>query len=202
VGKLRASKFGNGFAEWIEKNWRDLEKNPKLQPKAAEGAPAAEAGSGSDGSGNKGGEDEGASKQDKEPENSKSTEEIIAERQAVAQKFYEKQGWDQTKIARHMKGIDFTQPVEVTTLEPGTQVSQWQAPGDPQGNYYTPPGSDPGTLGINPAGKTETVYTVKKPVQVLQSTAADIADWKGSGSVWKGGSTQYCTTDGSAFGQP
>jgi hypothetical protein len=31
VGKLRASKLGGGFADWVDKNWRDLVKNPKLQ---------------------------------------------------------------------------------------------------------------------------------------------------------------------------
>ena len=49
VGKLRASKFGDGFADWVEKNWKDLEKNPKLQPKEAPAppqAPAAEEGGG------------------------------------------------------------------------------------------------------------------------------------------------------------
>ena len=35
VGRLRASKFGNGFADWVEKNWRDLRDNPKLKPKEA-----------------------------------------------------------------------------------------------------------------------------------------------------------------------
>ena len=57
VGKLRASKFGNGFSDWIEKNWRDLQKNPKLQPRAAASpsqAPAAAAeGGGSGGGGGK-----------------------------------------------------------------------------------------------------------------------------------------------------
>lgn len=33
VGKLRASRFDDGFADWVEKNWQDLEKNPKLQAK-------------------------------------------------------------------------------------------------------------------------------------------------------------------------
>jgi hypothetical protein len=49
VGKLRASKFGDGFGDWVEKNWKDLEKNPKLQPKEAPAppqAPAAEEGGG------------------------------------------------------------------------------------------------------------------------------------------------------------
>lgn len=55
VGKLRASKFGDGFADWVEKNWRDLEKNPKLQPPAAAPPPppagAAEAAEGAGGKG-------------------------------------------------------------------------------------------------------------------------------------------------------
>jgi hypothetical protein len=31
VGKLRASKFGSGFADWVRSNWRNLVKDPKLQ---------------------------------------------------------------------------------------------------------------------------------------------------------------------------
>jgi hypothetical protein len=56
VGRLRASKFDNSFVDWIEKNWRDLQKNPKLQPKAA--ASSSGAGSGEaaeDGGGGPGG---------------------------------------------------------------------------------------------------------------------------------------------------
>src|SRR5437764_1672049 len=33
VGKLRASRLGAGFADWVESNWRDLMKDPRLQPK-------------------------------------------------------------------------------------------------------------------------------------------------------------------------
>lgn len=57
VGKLRVSKFGDGFADWIEKNWRDLEKNPKLQPKqvAPPPAPAAAAEGASSGGAKSGG---------------------------------------------------------------------------------------------------------------------------------------------------
>jgi hypothetical protein len=38
AGRLRASKFGDGFAKWIEDNWEDLKKNPKLQAKGKQGA--------------------------------------------------------------------------------------------------------------------------------------------------------------------
>lgn len=33
VSKLQASRLGADFANWVEKNWRDLVENPKLRPK-------------------------------------------------------------------------------------------------------------------------------------------------------------------------
>jgi peptidoglycan hydrolase-like protein with peptidoglycan-binding domain len=134
-----------------------------------------------------------------EEESKRSPEELIAQRKATALKFYRSTGWPEEKIAAHMKGIDFSKPVEVTTLKPGTTVSQWQRPGAPQGNYYAPPGTDPATLGIDTAGRVETQYVVKQSVQVLKSTAADMPDWNGSGATYRGGGTQLFTTDGSAF---
>ena len=135
-----------------------------------------------------------------EPKESRpSPEEIVAQRKAAALDFYRSKGWPEEKIASHMKGIDFSKPVEVTTLKPGTVMSQWQKPGAPQGNYYTPPGTDPATLGIDTAGRVETQYVVKEPVQALQSTAADVPDWRGSGVTYQGGGSQYFTTDGSSF---
>ena len=38
VSKLRASRLGDGFATWIEKNWKDLISNTRLRPKALAGA--------------------------------------------------------------------------------------------------------------------------------------------------------------------
>jgi hypothetical protein len=127
-------------------------------------------------------------------------EEIVAQRRALADGFYRSKGWPDRRIAPHLQGIDFSKPVEVTTLKPGTVVSQWQLPGSPPGNYYAPPGTDPATLGIDTVGKVETQYVIKEPVQVLKSTAADIPDWKGSGVTFQGGGTQYFTTDGTRFG--
>jgi len=41
VGKLRSSKFGGRFATWVEENWRDIVKNPRLKeaqaPRPSEG---------------------------------------------------------------------------------------------------------------------------------------------------------------------
>jgi hypothetical protein len=44
VGKLRASKLGDGFADWVQKNWRSLTENPKLKPETT--SPESAAGSG------------------------------------------------------------------------------------------------------------------------------------------------------------
>jgi hypothetical protein len=53
VGKLRTSKFGGRFAEWVESNWRDLVKNPRLKeaqtPGPSEGTGGAGTGAGSPG---------------------------------------------------------------------------------------------------------------------------------------------------------
>ena len=35
VGRLRGSRLGAGFADWVDKNWRNLSENPKLKPKPA-----------------------------------------------------------------------------------------------------------------------------------------------------------------------
>lgn len=40
VGKLKASKIGAGFAEWVERNWRGLVDEPKLRTEKADGGGA------------------------------------------------------------------------------------------------------------------------------------------------------------------
>jgi len=45
VGKLKASKIGTDFAEWVQRNWRGLLDEPKLQPEGSM-ARAAAAGEG------------------------------------------------------------------------------------------------------------------------------------------------------------
>lgn len=130
-----------------------------------------------------------------------SLEELIAQRKAVAQDFYRSQGWPQERIAAHMKGIDFTKPVEVVPLDPGTVLTQYQNPGAPQGDYYALPGTDPATLGIDAAGRVPANYVVSgdAPVQALRSTASDVLDWKGSGTTFKGGATQFFTPDSASI---
>src|SRR5215472_1886719 len=52
------------------------------------------------------------------------------------------------------------------------------------------PGTDPNTLGIRAGGRVESLYVSREPVQVLQSTAADIPAWDGSGVTYPGGGIQ------------
>src|SRR5690606_7842305 len=59
----------------------------------------------------------------------------------------------------HLGGIDFSRPVEVQTLREGTVVYQWQAPGAPQGSYFSPsPTARPTDIGISSVGVRPEVY--------------------------------------------
>lgn len=123
-------------------------------------------------------------------------------RMKVAREFYEKAGFSQERTADHLKGIDFSKPVEVVTLEPSAKVIQYQRTGHNFGNYLAPPGTEASALGVNPAGRVATTYEVTRPVQVLRSTAAPVEDiWSAPGEVFKanGGGIQYFTTESSAF---
>ena len=130
---------------------------------------------------------------------------------ATAQDFYAAQGWPQERIDSHMAGIDLAKPVTSTTLPTGTQLSQWQVPGGPQGNYFAPPATQPGELGISPVGydpalgavsKVQTNYVSTEPTQALSSTAAPVNDtWSNpySTAETSGGGQQYFVPSKSSF---
>lgn len=137
---------------------------------------------------------------------------LIAKRKQDAREFYALQGFPAHKIDSHLAGIDFSKPVEVVTLPKGTTVTQYQAPGQPQGTYYANPGTPAGQLGINPNSQSsggvvprdQSTYVVQEDVQVLRSTAASITDtWSVPGKpyVAEGGGIQYFTTSSNAFGK-
>ena len=120
----------------------------------------------------------------------------IASRQAVAQQFYLSAGFTDAQIASHIQGIDFSQPVEVTTLPQGTQLVQYQIPGNPTGNYFAPVGTPANTLGIYTSGLEGTGYSVSQSIIGLRSTAASTVDtWSMRGVGWniqvQGGGAQY-----------
>ena len=126
--------------------------------------------------------------------------ELIAQRRALARRFYEEQGFPPDKINGHLNGIDFSKPVEVVPLKKGTVLEQWNF-GSYQGDYYTLPGTDPRTLGI-PMERTNNVtglieqrtvrqFVVQEDVQALRSTAGNI-DWPPYGTL-NGGGQQFMT---------
>ncbi|HEX7839547.1 MAG TPA: polymorphic toxin type 46 domain-containing protein [Kofleriaceae bacterium] len=161
----------------------------------------------------------------KGPLSSTDRADLPPEQQVVYDKaweFYRSQGFADERIEGHLRGIDFSKPVEVTTLPKGTIVQQTQPEGAPQGSYYAPPGTEPGKLGINPRGdlrgpdgetvvghvdKTTKLYVTTEDVVVLKSSASQIEDnWSmheiGTSSkdgpaipfLAEGGGTQYFTT--------
>ena len=45
----------------------------------------------------------------------------------MAYKYYKQAGWDKTKIAGHLQGIDFSKPVELVEIPAGKAAGQLQA---------------------------------------------------------------------------
>jgi len=63
------------------------------------------------------------------------------EQQTVARDFYRATtGMNDTRIASHLRGIDFSQPVNIVNIPAGTALTQFNLPGR-VGNYYAPPGT-------------------------------------------------------------
>lgn len=86
------------------------------------------------------------------------TPEVIAQRQATAAAYYERATG--RVDPSHLDGIDFSRPVEVQTLREGTIVYQWQAPGAPQGSYFSPSASArPTDIGISSVGVPPHIYS-------------------------------------------
>ena len=124
-----------------------------------------------------------------------------ASRQAVADAAYKATGWSDEKIASHLAGIDFSQPIETMTLPKGTQVVQFQLPGNPTGNYFAPMGTSAESLGINPTGRIANTFTTTSDVSVLKSTAASTVSNSNLPISVRGvgGGVQYFSPDISVF---
>jgi hypothetical protein len=137
--------------------------------------------------------------------------EVIAEGKKIAADFYQTQGYTDSQIEKHLKGIDFNYPVTIKKLSPGTILEQKQIPGMPQGSYYSQIGTPATKIGINPQGegldgkiydKIPKKYMTTDYVDVLQSTAAKIKDdWSISSSPYQteGGGIQYFSPNKSLF---
>jgi hypothetical protein len=181
AAKLRASKLGQGFAAWVERNWASLIKNERLQQKQA---PAQAGGSRSDRRSPPSRSEPGkralrpaertaAAQRPKPAPPSKrlaltgitdaelelaaadgSSSAQMAARRAVAAKFYQQYGKASPEsAAREVRAIDTTQPVRVGPPPPcPSPQAQWQTPGKAQGQYYADDGVQPTRLGIHHEG--------------------------------------------------
>ena len=93
-----------------------------------------------------------------------------------------------------------TEVIKVT-LPKGTQVVQYQIPGNPTGNYFAPVGTSAESIGVNPVGRVSTIYTTTSDISVLRSTAANTSLNPNLPALARGqgGGTQFFTTNPSAF---
>jgi RHS repeat-associated protein len=117
----------------------------------------------------------------------------FVERQTLARDFYRAAGWSDSRIASHVKGIDFNYPVEPINIPRGAVLSQHGFPGDPIGNYFANPGTPALGLGIYPRGRVQSFYQATTDLPGLRSTAASVTDtWSvpGWGIDVPGGGTQ------------
>jgi RHS repeat-associated protein len=123
------------------------------------------------------------------------------DRREDAFRFYREAGFPASRAWDHMRGIDFSHPVERELLPKGKTLAQHKM-GDGLGNYFAEPGTLPTNLGISPAGRIETTLTSTRAATALKSTAASVLDtWtvKGSPYVTNGGATQFFVPDKGAF---
>jgi RHS repeat-associated protein len=105
----------------------------------------------------------------------------VAARTSLAKQFYKKAGYDSSRAASHIAGINFNNPVQTITLKKGTIVQQWVKDGK-LGNYFTNLENGAAqNLGITYGDRTLIPYTLTEDVKVLKSTAADLGGNAGGG---------------------
>jgi len=126
----------------------------------------------------------------------------VAFNKATAFDFYTKEaGFTESRALQHMEGIDFSQPVDVMTLDEGTNLQQYVRPSGP-GNYFAPIGTTPLESGLTVTDQALSIFKNTEPVTALKSFAAPGylyppgAVVPGSGA---GGGLQYFIPNKGAF---
>jgi hypothetical protein len=137
----------------------------------------------------------------KETSKQQGAADLLASRRTIAYNYYKTLGWPDDRIASHLDGIDFNHPVEVVTLPKGSQLVQYQIPGNPVGGYFAPVGTPAESIGVNPTGRKAMIYETTADVAVLRSSAADTSGNANLPALARGsgGGIQYFTTDRSVF---
>jgi putative RNase toxin 46 of polymorphic toxin system len=113
---------------------------------------------------------------------------------------YTASGNDASEALLHMRGIDFTQPVTVETLDPNTVLQQYVKWGRGPGNYFSPPGTNPLEVGIGDAVTRDLIqFENAEPVTALRSTASDFLYPDQVAVPGMGGGTQFYVPNKAAF---
>jgi hypothetical protein len=94
------------------------------------------------------------------------------------------------KRASHISASDLTQPIIRRTLQPDTEIIQYQRMGGQLGIYLGFPDATPSELGILGKGRIVHRFRVIDPLQVLESSAAEFQPGKVSGVGGRGGGQQ------------
>jgi len=108
--------------------------------------------------------------------------------------WYKQQGEyfnDKKNLENHLEGTDFSKPVTLKRLPENTELIQYvRADGKP-GMYFAKPGTPMETLGIKePPPRIQRRFIVKKPIEVVESSAATLETELAPGVGGTGGGQQ------------
>ena len=111
-------------------------------------------------------------------------------------------GWGASRTLSHLRGIDFTKPVNIATLPARRLMIQYIQPEYGLGNYFANVGTPASQLGINPASRIPVLLQSSSQVRALQSTAKQVLDtWTIPGKPYlaQGNGIQYFVPNKSIF---
>lgn len=114
---------------------------------------------------------------------------VTADRTVVTD-FLKINGVPPTVQTQIRSGIDFTKPVEITTIKSGTPVEQWvgavdaaklspgqqAGSGNGLGSWVTEPGTQPPDVGLTQGDRVNIPLEANQDIPVIKSTAAPIVD--------------------------
>ena len=92
--------------------------------------------------------------------------------------------------ASHISGTDLGLPVVRRMLQRGEVIIMYQRAGGQPGTYLARVGALPEQLGISPAGRILKQFEVIEPLEVMETTAANMATGVAAGVGGKGGAKQ------------
>jgi hypothetical protein len=112
--------------------------------------------------------------------------------------WYKKQGdrfKDPKQLENHMEGTDFTKPVTLRELPENSEVIQYVRKDGQPGMYFARPGTPMSRLGIEGQRELQR-FVVRKPIEVVESTAKTVALGKAPGVGGLGGGQQLMLPSG------